>query len=90
MLKKYHKCVEIVGTEYIVPYGKFKILQFFYIYNPYLYFKSDYKWRSHITICKYNCNWIPVVKFNCSFKRNRDINDKNTRDQKKNVKIKVF
>ena len=89
-MKNYHTYIKILDTEYMVPYGKSRFLQFFYIYNPILYFKSTYKLKSHIALCKYNCNWIHNIDFYCSFKKNRNINNKNTRDQKKNVKIKCY
>lgn len=89
-MQNYHTYIQILDKKYCIPYGKSKLLQFFYIYNPYLYFKSYYKWKSHIKICKYNCNWIQVVSFIYEFKKNKDINKKNTRDQKKKVKIPLF
>ena len=89
-IKGYHTYIKILEEKYIIPYGKSKFLQFLYIYNPYLYFKSCYKWKSHIEICKYNCNWISVVRFYCKFKKNRDINKKDILDQRKKVKLKLF
>ena len=46
------------GIEYVIPYGKSKFIQFFYIYNPLRAIRSYYKLKTHIMLSKYNCRWI--------------------------------
>ena len=50
-----YKIDEECGVEFVIPYGKSKILQFFYIFNP---SGSAYTYWSSVKVKMYNCLWI--------------------------------
>ena len=46
------------GCSYVIPYGKSKLVQFLYIYNPKKIISSAYKPRFYLSVVKFNCGWI--------------------------------
>lgn len=69
--KKYHKYTH--DGRVIIPYGKSKFLQFFYIYNPIRYLHSYLSWKSHIEISKYNCSWIEEIRIETKTKKRKKL-----------------
>jgi len=87
-LQKYH--VHIHGEEcnYVLVYGRSRLLQWLYIYNPIVYWKSYLTYKHHILTSKYNCGWISSYQYDFRYKKLKKLHKKRKmeKDKRKNMK----